>query len=161
AYLDVERKIHVAEVPESMRSRSTDKFVLSAERLGIPMMPLRQNTQKYVDNARCNFGCPSRTKMSIDVSYLPSALAHGARIVSDALVKRVMIEHGRAVGVEGQLLERADGGPGARFRVRAGTVVVACGTLHTPVLLMKSGLGKGATALGRNVTLHPAVRLSA
>jgi choline dehydrogenase-like flavoprotein len=161
AYREVEQKIHVAAVPEQMRSRSTDKFVQGAERLGIRMMPLRRNTRGCVGNGRCNFGCPSRAKMSVDVSYLPSALAHGARIVSDAWVERVIIEHGRATGVQGKLLDRDGGGPGSRFRVRAGIVVVACGTLHTPVLLMKSGLGKRATALGRNVTLHPAVRVSA
>jgi choline dehydrogenase-like flavoprotein len=161
AYQDVERKIRVREVPEDMRSRSTDKFVLGGARLGIPMQPLRRNTDGCVGNGRCNFGCPSRAKMSVDVSYLPSALAHGARVVSDALVTRLHIDRGRATGVEGRLLDAADGGPATAFRVRAGTVVVACGTLHTPLLLGKSGLGRKATALGRNVTLHPAVRLSA
>jgi choline dehydrogenase-like flavoprotein len=161
AYQEVERRVHVAEVPSEMRSRSTDKFVEGASRLGIPMHPLRRNTDGCVGNARCNFGCPSRAKMSVDVSYLPSALAHGARIVSDALVSRVLIERGSAVGVEGRLLDGRLGSLGSSFRVRARTVVVACGTLHTPVLLLRSGLGRRASALGRNVTLHPAVRLSA
>jgi choline dehydrogenase-like flavoprotein len=161
AYLDIERKIQVAEVPENMRSRSTDKFVEGAARLGIPMHPLRRNTDGCVGNGRCNFGCPSKAKMSVDVSFLPSALAHGARVVSDALVSRVTIDGGRATGVEGKLLDGPNGGPGTSFRVRARRVIVACGTLHTPILLMKSGLGKKAAALGRNVTLHPAVRLSA
>jgi choline dehydrogenase-like flavoprotein len=161
AYRDVERKIRVREVPEDMRSRSTDKFVEGAARLGVPMHSMRRNTDGCVGNARCNFGCPSRAKMSVDVSYLPTALAHGARVVSDALVTRIVVERGRATGIEGKLLDAADGGPGSAFRVRAGTVVVACGTLHTPILLGKSGLGKKATALGRNVTLHPAVRVSA
>jgi len=161
AYREVERKIHVAPVPEEMRSRSTDKFVEGGARLGIPMRPLQRNTDGCVGNARCNFGCPSRAKMSVDVSYLPSALAHGSRIISDALVRRVTIERGRATGVEGRLLDGVDGGPGTAFRVRASTVVVACGTLHTPGLLMKSGLGRKTPALGRNVTLHPAVRVSA
>jgi len=161
AYREVERKIRVREVPADMRSRSTEKFVEGAARLGIPMHPLRRNTEGCVGNGRCNFGCPSRAKMSVDVSYLPTALAHGARVVSDALVTRVVVERGRATGVEGKLLDGVDGGPVSTFRVRAGTVVVACGTLHTPILLGKSGLGKKATALGRNVTLHPAVRLTA
>src|SRR5262249_58933066 len=104
---DVERKARVAEVPASMRSASTDKFVQGAERLGIPIHPTRRNMDGCIGNARCNFGCPSGAKMSVDVSYLPDALRHGARIVSDALVERIVIERGRATGVSGRLL----GGP--------------------------------------------------
>jgi choline dehydrogenase-like flavoprotein len=43
---------------------------------------------------------------------------------------------------------------GGRLRVDAPTVVVACGTVHTPVLLRRSGLRDDA--IGRNLSLHPA-----
>jgi choline dehydrogenase-like flavoprotein len=161
AYADVERRIRVAEVPTSMRSLATQRFVQGAERLGIPMRPLKRNTEGCVGNGRCNFGCPSGAKLSVDVSYLPSALARGARVVSDALVERVTIDHGRATGISGRLLDGPKGSPGNAFRVRARTVVVACGTLHTPILLKRSGLGRSTPSLGRNVTLHPALRVSA
>jgi choline dehydrogenase-like flavoprotein len=161
AYADVEKRVRVAEVPASMRSLATQKFVRGAEHLGIPMHPLKRNTEGCIGNGRCNFGCPSGAKMSVDVSYLPSALSRGARVVSDALVERVTIERGRAAGVTGRLLDGKKGSPGNRFRVRAHTVVVACGTLHTPILLMRSGLGRATPSLGRNVTLHPALRVSA
>jgi hypothetical protein len=35
-------------------------------------------------------------------------------------------------------------------------VVVACGTIHTPLLLARNGLGGGSGELGRNLALHPA-----
>jgi choline dehydrogenase-like flavoprotein len=161
AYLDVERKVRVAEVPASMRSASTERFVQGAERLGISIHPTRRNMDGCIGNARCNFGCPSGAKMSVDVSYLPDALRQGARVVSDALVERVIIERGRAVGVAGKLLGGPGGRPSHSFRVRARTVISACGTLHTPILLLRSGLGRPTPALGRNVTLHPALRVSA
>jgi len=161
AYLDVENRIRVAEVPADLRSGSTAKFVGGAEALGIPMYPTRRNTNGCVGNGRCNFGCPSGAKMSVDVSYLPRALQHGARIISDALVERVIVERGRATGVSGRLLNGPYGEPSRPFRVKARVVVVACGTLHTPILLFKSGIGRLTPSLGRNVTLHPAVRVSA
>ena len=105
AYEAVERRIRVAEVPASMRSEATWKFVRGAERLGIPMYPIKRNTEACVGNGRCNFGCPSGAKLSVDVSYLPAALARGGRVVSDALVERVNVDHGRAVGVSGRLLD--------------------------------------------------------
>ncbi|MGL1437427.1 GMC family oxidoreductase N-terminal domain-containing protein, partial [Vibrio parahaemolyticus] len=48
------------------------------------------------------------------------------------------------------------GEPDVRFEVRAKLVVVACGSMHTPLLLRQSGLG--SQHIGRHLTLHPAVR---
>jgi choline dehydrogenase-like flavoprotein len=161
AYQEVERRIRVAEVPESMRSEATRRFVHGAERLGIAMHSMKRNTEGCVGNGRCNFGCPSGAKLSVDVSYLPAAIARGGRVVSDALVERVIVDHGRAVGVRGRLLGGPEGRPSSPFEVRARAVVVACGTLHTPILLLRSGLGRSTPSLGRNITLHPALRVSA
>jgi choline dehydrogenase-like flavoprotein len=162
AYQDVERRLDVREVPASMRSESTNRFVAGAARLGIEMSPLRRNTGDACEgNARCNFACPAGAKRSVDVAYLPSALDHGARVVSDALVSRVLVEHGRAAGVEGRILGGEAGAPSHAFRVRAPVVVSACGTLHTPLLLLASGLRDRAGVLGQNITLHPAVRVVA
>lgn len=159
AYEDVERRVGVIEVPAEARSLSTQKFVEGAEKLGIPMHPLKRNTHGCEGNARCNFGCPKQAKLSVDRSYLPGATGQGARVIADALVERVNIEGGRAVGVEGRLLGGERGVPSHRFRIRAKTVIVACGTLHTPLLLMASGLAH--SSLGKGITLHPALRVSA
>jgi choline dehydrogenase-like flavoprotein len=162
AYEDVERRMSVREVPKAMRSRSTAKFVEGAARLGIPMKSMHRNTGDACEgNARCNFTCPVGAKRSVDVSYLPSAIAHSTRIVSDALVTRVIVENGRAAGLEGRLLGGERGRPSHRFVVRAPVVVAACGSLHTPLLLEASGVGKTSEKLGRNVTLHPGVRCMA
>lgn len=162
AYEDVERRCAVREVPASMRSRSTTKFVEGASRLGIEMRPLRRNTGDACEgNGRCNFTCPVSAKRSVDVAYLPSAIEHDARIVSDALVERVLVENGRAAGVEGRLLGGEGGAPSHRFRVRAPVVVSACGALHTPLLLLASGLPDRVGAVGRDVTIHPGVRVVA
>ncbi len=162
AYEEVERRMRVREVPAHMRSRSTEKFVEGAARMGVTMRPIRRNTGLDCEgNARCNFTCPAGAKRSVDVSYLPSATAHGARIVSDALVTRVLVEDGRAAGVEGHLLGGDEAGRSHAFRVRARFVIAACGTLHTPLLLFRTGLGERSGELGNHVTLHPAARVVA
>jgi choline dehydrogenase-like flavoprotein len=76
-------------------------------------------------------------------------------------VDRVLVDRGRAVGVEGRLLGGDLGAPSHRFRVRAPVVVAACGTIHTPLLLRASGVGGGSRWLGRQITLHPSVRVVA
>ena len=50
---------------------------------------------------------------------------------------------------------------GARLEVRAPTVIVAAGTIHTPLLLTRSGIGGASGQLGRNLSLHPATAVFA
>lgn len=158
-FSEVEGICHVEEVPAHMRSRATELFVEGADKLGIPMKSMRRNTRGCRGAARCNFGCPHGAKMSVDVSFLPDAVAHGARIVSDALVERIDVTGGRARGVRGRFLDPITGEPRVPFEVRAKVVVVACGSMHTPVLLRQSGLD--SPHIGRHLTLHPGVRIGA
>jgi choline dehydrogenase-like flavoprotein len=158
-FAEIERDISVETVPESMRSRSTELFVEGAARLGVPMKSLRRNTTGCKGASRCNFGCPNGAKMSVDVSMLPEACKHGAVILSDALVERIDVVRGTARGVSGRFLDARTGEPGVSFDVRARVVVVACGSLHTPILLKKSGLT--TSHVGRHMTLHPAFRVGA
>ena len=158
-FSEVERICKVDEVPAHLRSRSTELFLEGADKLGIPMKPLKRNTEGCRGAARCNFGCPHKAKMSVDVSFLPDAEAHGARIVADALVERIDVTGGRARGVRGRFLDGETGEPRVPFEIRAKVVVVACGSLHTPVLLRRSGLD--SPDIGRHLTLHPAFRVGA
>ncbi len=157
-FSEVERLCHVEDVPESMRSRATELFVEGADKLGVPMKSMRRNTRGCRGAARCNFGCPHGAKMSVDVSFLPDAAKHGALVVSDALVERIDVTGGRARGVRGRFFDER-GEPGVNFEIRAAVVIVACGSLHTPLLLRKSGLD--SRHIGRHLTLHPAVRVGA
>jgi choline dehydrogenase-like flavoprotein len=158
-FSEVERLCHVETVPEHMRSRASELFVQGAASLGVEMKSMRRNTKGCRGAARCNFGCPNGAKMSVDQSFLPDAVAHGARVVSDALVERIDIAGGKARGVRGRFASPITGEPGVRFEVRAKVVVVACGSMHTPILLRKSGLD--SPHIGRHLTLHPAVRIGA
>jgi choline dehydrogenase-like flavoprotein len=156
---EIEEAIHVETVPEHMRSLGTQRFVEGADKLGIPMKSLRRNTVDCRGAARCNFGCPHGAKMSVDVSFLPDAFAHGCRLVSDALVERIDFASGRATGVRGRLLDGVTGEPRVPFEIRAKVVVLACGALHTPVLLRRSGMD--SPHIGRHLTLHPGFRVAA
>ena len=152
AFEAVERDSHVETVPEHMRSRSTQRFAEGANKLGVSIKSMRRNTRGCNGCSRCNFGCPHGAKMSVDRTYLPAARRAGARIYSDCLVERIITRGGKTKGVRGRLLGPHKG----RFEVRANTVVIAAGSLHTPLLLMRSGFK--SKALGRHLTLHPAFR---
>lgn len=104
----------------------------------------------------CGYGCQRSAKRSTLVTYLQDAADHGATFVVRADVRRVTRDGGRATGVEA--LVRVDGAPRPFvLSVRAKHVVVAAGSIHTPALLLRSGLRH--SALGRHLTLHPATAL--
>ncbi len=167
AFRDVEAAVHVEEVPLSMRSKGTNKFAEGAEKLGLVIEPIRRNTKGCNGCGRCNFGCPHGAKMSVDIAYLPRAVARGADVWSDCLVDRVLLDGDRVTGVEGTisdgnrtLLPRLFHRP-KRFRVRAPRVVVAAGSYHTPLVLTRSGIAKRNPHVGRHMTLHPGFRMFA
>lgn len=153
-FAQLERDLQIETVPDAMRSRSTELFVEGADKMGVVMKPLKRNAPRCKGASRCNFGCPHGAKMSVDVSVLPEARERGVVILTDALVENIDVERGAARGVSGTFV-----GTGVRFAIRARVVVAACGAIHTPLLLRKSGLG--TTHVGRNLTLHPAFRVGA
>ena len=103
------------------------------------------------------FGDQSGAKLGTLKTWLQDAADAGARFVVDCRVERVLVEHGRAAGVEGTYTDEE--GRTARVVVRAPTVVVAAGALDTPALLLRSGIG--GPAAGDYLRLHPATAVSA
>jgi choline dehydrogenase-like flavoprotein len=156
---EVERVCHIEEVPVHMRSRSTQLFDEGATALGHPLKSVRRNTLGCDGCGRCNFGCPHGAKLSVDLTYLPRAVQAGAQVYSDCLVERIEVKDGRAVGVVGRVLNAPNGRRGGRLRVRARRVILAAGAWHSPILLKKSGVGRDSEQVGRNLTLHPGVRV--
>jgi choline dehydrogenase-like flavoprotein len=99
------------------------------------------------------FGDQSGSKLSADKTWLADAVEADAEIVVYCRANRVLVEKGRAAGVEATYAP-----PGEmphQVTVRAGTVVVACGSLESPALLMRSGIG--GPAVGDHLRLHPCV----
>ena len=121
-----------------------------AERLGWSHGYLRRNARGCVGSGVCVFGCPASAKQHTGITYLPRAEAAGARLVTGADVRRILVRGGQAHGVQARL------SGGGRLEVRAPTVVVAAGTIHTPLLLERNELGRASGQLGRNLALHPA-----
>ncbi|MBX5482753.1 MAG: GMC family oxidoreductase [Myxococcaceae bacterium] len=161
AFEEVEKVSHISAVPESMRSGSTRVYDEGATKRGHPLKPNRRNTRDCVGQGRCNFGCPHGRKMSVDLTYLPRAIRSGAQVFSDCLVEKIVIRNGRAVGVTGHVLNGRDGRRGGTLTVHARRVIVAASAWHTPILLLRSGVGRESGMVGRNLTLHPSFRVMA
>ena len=111
----------------------------------------------------CVIGCPRDAKRSMALSYLPEALARGARIISGCRVRNVRpIREGK---FRWEVRARFGGGkgessPGANVAVRARWLVVAGGALHTPTLLSGRGLRRSRSHCGRHLRIHPSFEVA-
>jgi choline dehydrogenase-like flavoprotein len=147
----VERALSVAPVSPELAGNNAAVVRRGAERLGWSHGYLRRNAKGCVGSGVCAFGCPTSAKQHTGITYVPRARTAGARILTGAEARRVVVRHSRTCAVE------ARGPGGERVEVRAPIVVVAAGTIHTPMLLARSGgLGASSGQLGRNLSLHPA-----
>lgn len=97
------------------------------------------------------FGDQTGSKQSTTRTYLLDAYQQGARLVVNCQANRILVENGRAAGVEATY-SNGSGGQ-TRVTVRAPRVVVACGALESPALLLRSGIG--GEAAGQYLRLHP------
>jgi choline dehydrogenase-like flavoprotein len=85
-------------------------------------------------------------------TWLQDASDFGARAVVGCHADRILVEDGRASGVEATVTQ-ANGSTTA-LTVACSDVVVACGSIESPALLLRSGIG--GPAAGKNLRLHPA-----
>jgi len=105
------------------------------------------------DCGYCGYGCRRGAKQSTLVTYLQDAFDRGARILVGADVRRIRFERGRATGVDA-IVRHPQAAHPFKLTVRARAVVVAAGSVHSPALLLRSGLT--LPAIGQHLALHPA-----
>ena len=105
----------------------------------------------------CQWGCKSRAKSSMHVSYVPKAVRAGAEIRTGARVVRIEVDpDGRATGV----VYVQDG---VERRQEADVVIVSAFCIETPRLLLHSatpafpdGLANRSGTVGRSLMAHVA-----
>jgi len=95
----------------------------------------------------CGYGCPIGSKQSTVKTWLADAQSHGARLITGTRAERVIVKNGAATGVEARTRT------GHRVTVRCNAVIVACGSIQTPALLLRSGLSN--PHIGQHLHLHP------
>jgi choline dehydrogenase-like flavoprotein len=128
----------------------------ACEKLGYHFQQIVRNTDPDTyDPGNAGFmgyGDQSGSKQGTLKTYLQDAADAGAQFVTRCRAEKVLIEDGRAAGVEGTY-EDMQGGR-SKVIVRAPTVVIAAGALESPAILLRSGIG--GPAVGDYFRLHPA-----
>jgi choline dehydrogenase-like flavoprotein len=154
--------------PERM-GRNGQLCMEGARAIGAHGGPISRNAGHCVQCSSCPTGCRIDAKRAAHVSYLPRAVAAGARIRTGVQALRLLSEGGRVTGVScraglpttaAEEIVR-DGRPARTrpFEVRARAVVSAGGAFGTPELLLRSGIAH--RHLGRHLHVHPAAWIGA
>jgi choline dehydrogenase-like flavoprotein len=94
----------------------------------------------------CHYGCQIGAKQSTMKTWLQDAYDNGARILVNTPIHHLLIDNGSASGVEGVTVD------GHRVTIRARAVALAAGAIHTPAIMLRSGM---AGQVGQNLMLHP------
>jgi choline dehydrogenase-like flavoprotein len=152
----VERYLGVA--PNSLESIGPMKDIIArgCDALGYSHYAIPRNAPGCQGEGFCAQGCATDARTSTNLSYMPDALRHGAMLFTELTATRIVVENGRATGIEAVAPQN-----GKQIRVRARVVVLAAGAIPTPLLLMKQGIGNSSGQLGRNLSLHPSGAFSA
>jgi choline dehydrogenase-like flavoprotein len=153
-YAEAEDFLRVTQLDPARMGRNGQLAMEGAAAIGASGAAIHRNAGNCTQCSSCPFGCEIDAKRGMHVSYLPRAVAAGARIRAGVQVNRVLVEDGRATGVSCT----TSGGGGSKrrpFTVRARrAVITAGGAFGTPELLLRSGLG--GRQVGHHFHIHPA-----
>jgi choline dehydrogenase-like flavoprotein len=155
-FAEAEEFLRVTPLDPERMGRNGQLAMEGAVAIGASGGPIARNAGNCVQCSSCPYGCRIDAKRGMHVSYLPRAVAAGARLRTGVEARRILVEDGRAVGVR-CVAGDANGSNGGRrpYTVRARrATIVAGGALGTPELLLRSGLG--GDRVGRNLHMHPA-----
>lgn len=157
---DVEAVLGVTQIQETDVNRLNAIVRRGAKAMGWNGTVQRHNRGSCPEcGARCLFGCPVSEppqrglnrvgKQSMAVTYIPLALAAGAKLYSSCTAEKVDVEKGRVVGVSAVV-------PEGKLYVQSKIVVLAAGAINSPQLWLKSRLPNINQQVGKNLHLHPA-----
>ncbi|MBN8610552.1 MAG: GMC family oxidoreductase [Deltaproteobacteria bacterium] len=151
AFVHIEDELSVGPTEAPIAGGNNLLMERASKALGLPGQVIHRNARGCEGNGRCLQGCPIGARQSMEVSYVPRAIASGARLYAGCHVERVILERGRAIGVRGTQHD-ALGKKTIEIRARRG-VIVAASAIFSPLLLARSGVRHAN--LGERFQAHP------
>lgn len=157
----VEKIIHATPaLPEAM-NRDSELLKIGAERLGYKVQANIRSQSSCVGTNMCITGCPTGAKQTTLLSYVPSFIKSGGEIFTHCRVHKIVTKRNQVAGVDGWFIDPETKKRTYKLKVRSKVVVVACGAIQTPALIIKSKIKDEKKLLGKNLITHPNIKISA
>jgi choline dehydrogenase-like flavoprotein len=132
---EMKNDVPMLPLPDELMNAGPNVFLESAGDLGYNVCKLN----KFIDASKCKtrcqlcmYGCPFGAKWDAR-QFVHQALEKGARLITRAKVKKVIIENKQAVGVEYKQNRE-------NYRAYAPNIIVAAGGIGSPLILRQSGI---------------------
>lgn len=151
-----ENNVHLLE--DGLLNENNKLFVEGCRKAGYQAHQFPVNVKGCQGSSLCNLGCPNLAKQGTHRVQLPEAERAGVEVVTRATALRIeeravlVRVAGKPDGAKGLPSEWAAGD----YRIRAGIVVVAGGSIGSPALMLRSQLPVRLPRLGEGFTCHPA-----
>lgn len=132
---DVRADLPVGPLPDELIGPMAQRIAEGARASGLPWAKLDKMIRPQSCRTgcwRCVYGCPYGAKWTAR-DWVEEAQRHGAHLADRARVIRVLVEGGRAIGVEAIV-------DGKRVELKAAQVVLAAGGIGSPRILHASSL---------------------
>jgi choline dehydrogenase-like flavoprotein len=101
----------------------------------------------------CQAGCSTGAKASMDVTFIPYAVHHGAEVRSECFVRRM--ETNRAGLISAVIYTQN----GLEVRQPCKNVFLSAGAIETPRLLLLNNLANSSGQVGRNFMAHTGIQV--
>ena len=153
----LESDVHVIEPTPEMENKNNQLFRKGCEKLDLPINKIQLNIKSCEGMGFCNLGCAKGHKQGTLEVQLPKALEAGIEIIPNCEVRTINDQK-----VFAQIKATPKGTKGSDFPIgniefEAEKIILAGGTVGSSAILLRSGFQEKLPALGRFITLHPAL----
>ncbi|MBW1644479.1 MAG: GMC family oxidoreductase [Deltaproteobacteria bacterium] len=147
-------ELGIKPLPEELRGEASTRIAQAAKGLGYDWYPQPKfmNPERSVElgkkfkcHATTMLGCRCGAKWSAG-EWVDDAVLNGTELKTKARVSKVIIENGRAVGVEGKI-------KGKKFSAFADTVVLSAGGIGSPRIMQASGFSQAGVGMTMDTTV--------
>ncbi|MES2319461.1 MAG: GMC family oxidoreductase [Pseudomonadota bacterium] len=139
-------------------NENNDLLKRGAAQLGIPAAAIMRNVKGCWNLGYCGMGCPTNAKQSMLVTTIPSALNHGATLLTHARAQRFEFKGDKVDSLVCSALDATGiAASGRKVTLRAKHFIVAGGAINSPALLLRSDAPNPHGLLGTRTFLHPTV----
>ncbi len=140
-------------------NENNDVLLRGATKLGFACGAIPRNVKGCYNLGSCGMGCPTNAKQSMLVTTIPFALDHGATLLAETRVEKLVIEGARitamlCIAVKPDTTPANPAGPATT--IVAKHFVLAGGAINSPALLLRSKAPDPHGLLGARTFLHPA-----
>ena len=130
-------------------------------KLGLESNVIPRNVKGCANLGYCGMGCPLDAKQSMLVTTIPSALSHGATLISRARVDKFIFTNRKISSVDVQPLLSNGKTSNAKesldnlINIKAKHFVLSAGAIGSPAVLLRSKAPDPYSNVGKRTFLHP------